>query len=74
MSQEHCNRVEIVVSCNEGTETHPDKIKFIKTSTEDPIIEIDFTNLQHIPDSSGEETQRKKFKVKNAGGGHPHHG
>lgn len=72
MSHEYCNRVEVVFSCHEGSEEHPDKVKFIKTSTTgDPIIEIDFKNLEHIPDPSGEETERKKFKVKNQGGGVP---
>lgn len=61
----HCERVEDIVHCEEGTEENPDQVKFIKTSssTNDPIIEIDFSNLELV----AKEGEKSKFRVKNSG-------
>lgn len=59
----HCDdRFEIDVNCQEGTESAPDGVKFLKatSSEQDPIIEINFENLEHV----STEGDKKKFKVK----------
>lgn len=61
---EHCNRFEITVNCEEGTETSPDQVDFIKTtSAENTYIEINYANLEF----ESEDGDKKIFKVKNSG-------